>query len=136
DDDINRLADELPGVVHDHHRAVVEIGDTLVVLLAFFQDEHLHDLAGQHDGLERVGQLVDIEDVHTSKLGDLVQIEVVGDDSPLQRPREIDELEVHFTNVGKVHIGDDHRDARHLLNPLQNVEAAAPAVPSECITRI
>src|SRR2546428_57052 len=40
DDDVDRLADHLARVVHHHHRAIVEIGDALVVLLAFLEDEN------------------------------------------------------------------------------------------------
>src|SRR5271165_6346063 len=45
-------ADHLSRIVHNHHGPVVEIGDTLVVLLTYFQDEDLHDFAGQHDRLK------------------------------------------------------------------------------------
>src|ERR1044071_8552153 len=40
--DVGVAADEFPGVVHDDHRAVVEIRDALVILLAFLQDEDAH----------------------------------------------------------------------------------------------
>ena len=35
-------ADHLARVIHHHHGAVVQVADALVVLLAFFQDEHIH----------------------------------------------------------------------------------------------
>ena len=45
DDDVDVLADHLAAVVDDHHRAVVQVGDALVVLAAFLEDEDLHVLA-------------------------------------------------------------------------------------------
>src|SRR5262252_7916162 len=54
DRDIDRLGDHLLGVIDYHHGAVIEIGDALVVLLALFENEDAHGLAGQHDRLERV----------------------------------------------------------------------------------
>src|ERR1017187_8954319 len=62
DRDVDRLANHLPRVVDDDHRAIIQISDALVVFLAFFKDKHFHDLARQHDGLERVRQLVDVQD--------------------------------------------------------------------------
>src|SRR5439155_16340318 len=93
------------------------------------QDEDLHELAGKHDRLQRVRELVDVQHVDAAQLRDLVQIEVVRDDLSLQRTRELDQLQVHLAHLGKIEIGDRHLDARHLLNLLQDIEAAAPAVP-------
>src|SRR6266705_2234962 len=55
------LADQPLAVVHDHHGAVVEVGDTLADFLALLDDVDVDDLAGQHHRLERVRQLVDDE---------------------------------------------------------------------------
>src|SRR5262249_7836249 len=80
-----------------------------------------------------VRELVDVQHVHAAQLGDLVQIEVVGDDLALERARHLDQLQVDLPHVRKVEIGNHHLDARHLLNLLQDVEAAAPAVALERI---
>src|SRR5439155_15519335 len=65
---LDSLADGLARVIHHHHGAVVEIRHALVVFLAFFEDENFHQLARQHDGLKRVGQLVDVEHFHALEL--------------------------------------------------------------------
>src|SRR5262249_24421267 len=135
-DDVDGLADHAARVVDDHHRAVVEIRNALVVFLPFLQDEHLHDLAGQHDRLERVGELVDVKDVDAAQLRDLVQIEVVGDDLAVQRARQLDQLQVDFADVREVHVGDRHLDADHLLDALQDVETAAAAVALQRVRRV
>src|ERR1035441_8081203 len=46
------LGDQLLGVVHYHHGAVIQVSDALVVLLAFLEDEDPHGLAGQDDGFQ------------------------------------------------------------------------------------
>src|SRR5262245_2594503 len=53
DGDLNGLGDQLSGVIDNDHGAVVEIRDSLIELLALFQDEDFHSLAGQDDGLHR-----------------------------------------------------------------------------------
>src|SRR6202042_550419 len=53
---VDGLADHLARIVDYHHGSVVEIGDALVVFLAFLEDEDAHDFAGQHDGLQRIGE--------------------------------------------------------------------------------
>src|SRR5207249_11704511 len=47
DADLDRLAQGLLGLVHDHHRAVVEVADSLAGLLALLDDDDAHALAGQ-----------------------------------------------------------------------------------------
>src|SRR5262249_45863534 len=128
--------DHLAGIVDHDHRAVVEIRDTLVVFLALFEDEDFHDLARQDHWLERVGELVDVEDVDAPQLGNLVEIEIVRDDLALQRARKLDQLEIHFADVRKIHVRDADFDTRHLLDALQDVEAAAAAVPLQRVGRI
>src|SRR5215831_17875879 len=66
----DRLADVAFAVVDDHHGAVVEIGHALTNLLALLHDVDVHDLAGQDDRLEGVGQLVDVEHGDPGELSD------------------------------------------------------------------
>src|SRR5262249_83849 len=96
--------------------------------LAFLQNEDLHQLARQHDRLERVRELVHVQHVDAAQLRYLVQVEVVGDDLALQRARELDQLEVDLADLGKIEIGDHHFHAGHLLDLLQDVEPAPAAV--------
>src|SRR6185436_562747 len=86
------------------------------------------DLARQHDRLERVGELVDVEHGDAAQLRDLVQIEVVGDYLAVECSRQLDQLQIDLANLREVDVGDHHRDAGHLLDLLQDVEAAAAAV--------
>ena len=55
---------------------------------------------------------------------------------PGQRARQLDQLEVDLLDLGKVDVGDHHFDAGHLLDLLQDVEAAAAAVALHRIRRI
>src|SRR5262249_53566464 len=80
DRDVDVLADHLARVVDYDHGAVIEIGNTLVVLLAFLRDKDAHDFARQPNGLQGISKLVDVQDRDALKLRNLVQVEVVGDD--------------------------------------------------------
>src|SRR5580692_8421467 len=133
---VDGFADHFPCVVHDHHGAVIEIGDTLVVFLTFFEDEDLHDLAGQHDGLERVRQLVNVQYFDALQLRDFVQIEVVGDDLAFVDFGQLDQLEIHFADGGEIVFHDLDLQRGHFLQALQNVEAAAAAVALQRVGRI
>ncbi len=55
---------------------------------------------------------------------------------PWQRARELDQLEIDFADVRKIDVGNHHLDAGHLLNLLQDVEAAAAAVALERVGRV
>src|SRR4029450_13915209 len=79
-DHVDIFTDQSARVINHHHRAVVQIGHALIVFLTLFEDEDLHDLAGQHDGFQGVGQLVDVEHFDAAQVSDFVEIEVVGHD--------------------------------------------------------
>ena len=55
---------------------------------------------------------------------------------PLKRAGQLDQLEVDLAHFGKVHVGDDHLGARHLLDLLQDVEAATAAVALHRVGRV
>src|SRR4030095_2914175 len=78
--DISVFADQSARIVYDHHGAIVQISDTLVVFFAFLQDEYSHCFTRQYDRLERISQLVDVQHTHATQLRDLVQVEIVSDD--------------------------------------------------------
>src|SRR5581483_3729138 len=128
--------DHFPRVVHHHHGAIIQIGDALVVFLAFFQDEHFHDFARQHDWFKRVRQLIDVQHRDPLKLRNLVQVEVVSDDLALVELGQLDQLQVHFANGGEIVFHDLDLQRRHFLQALQDFQAAAAAVALERVGRI
>src|SRR5215472_863821 len=136
DGDINGARDHLLGVVYNHHGTVVQIRDSLVVLLAFLENEDAHRFTWQHDRLEGVGELVDVQDFDAMKLGDFVQVEIVGDDLAVVHFGKLNQLHVHFMDVGKIILENLDVELSHLLNALQNVQASAPAVTFERIARV
>ena len=133
---LDGLADHLPRIVHDDHGSVVEIGNALVEFLAFFQDEHLHGLARQIHRLQRIRELIDIEHLDAAKLSDLVQVEIVRHDLRVQFLRQLDELHIHFANRGVIVLHELHGNARHFLNPLENIESATAAIALQRVGRI
>src|SRR3984893_4141328 len=129
--DVDGLANHLARVIDDHHGAVIEIGNALVVLFSFLQDEHPHNFARQNDGLERVGQFVDVEHGHTLQLRDFIEVEVVGDDLAFIQLGQFDELHIDFADAGEVIFHDLDLDRSRFLETLQDVEAAAAAIAFE-----
>src|SRR5216683_2817498 len=109
------LADHTASIVHDYHRAVIQISHALVVFLALFQHEDTHYLAGQHDRLQSVGKLVNVEDRYPAKLRDLIQVEIVGDDLGFDLFSQLDQLMVDLAHVGKVSLADDYLVAAAFL---------------------
>src|SRR6185295_3054753 len=84
----------------------------------------------KHDRLQRVCKLVYVQDRYAAKLGDFVQVEVIGDDLGFNLFGQLDQFVVDFAHVGKVSLADDYFVAAPLLflNPLKYVESAAAAV--------
>jgi len=128
DGDFDGTADHFAGVVDDYHGAVVEIADALVVLLAFLEDEDIHVLAGEDDRLEGVGEVVDVQDVDVMEMGDLVEVEVVGDDLGFPFFGKFEELEIDFAD-GREIVRDD-LDLKDFvgLHALEHVKTAAAAL--------
>src|SRR5204862_4424758 len=86
-----------------------------------------------HDGLERVGKLVDVEHLHALQLRHFVEVEIIGHDLGLVKLGQLDELEVHFADGREVIFHDLHRDRSHFLDALHHVEPAASAIALEGI---
>ena len=78
------LTDQPARIVHDYHGSIVEISNTLIVFLALFQNEDTHCLAGKDHWFESIRELINIEHTNTPKLGDFIQVEVVGDDNCIE----------------------------------------------------
>src|SRR5262245_26607783 len=121
DVDLDGLAQGLLALVDYNHRAVVEVADDLARLLAFLENEHAHHLSRQHHGLQGLGELVDVQDRHATKLGDLVEVEVVRHDLAAHLAGQLDQLEVDLLDVGEIGLDDLHVDVPHLLDLLKDV---------------
>ena len=117
----------------DDHRPVVEEADALAGLLALLDDPDVQLLAGQHGGLDRVGQRVDVHDPDALELGDAVEVEVVGQDHPAARQRQRDELGVDLGDLGHVVLDDLDRGPGLLLHPVEDLQPAPATVAAQRI---
>src|SRR5215831_7063101 len=126
--DIDGLGDHALGVIDHYHRAIVQVGDALVVLLPFLEDKHAHRLARQYDRLQGVGQFVDVQHLHAMQLRHLIEVEIVGDDLAVVDLGEFDQLHVDLARLGEILLDDLDVEVGHFLNTLQDVQAAAPAI--------
>ena len=136
DRDVDGFRDHALGIVDHHHGTVIQVSHALVVLLAFLQNKHAHGLARQHNRLQRVRQLIDIQNLDAMQLCDFIQIEVVGDDLAIVDLGQLDQLHVHLANVGKVIFHNLHVEVRHFLDTLQDVEASPAAIALHGVRRI
>src|SRR5208282_2128989 len=128
---VDGLANHFARVINDDHSAVIEIGDALVVLFSFFKNKYAHDFAREDDGLERVGQFVDVQHGHTLELGDFIEVEVVGDDLAFVKLGQFDELHIDFADAGEIVFHDLDLDRSRFLQTLQDIEATASAIAFE-----
>ncbi len=123
-------------MIHHHHRPVVQIPYALIELLALLQDEHDHLLAGQHHGLESIGQVVDVQHFHMMQVGHLVQVEVVGHHLGFPLLGQFQQLQVHLADRREIIRHNLHLDLLVRLHPLQHVESAAAALPLRAVGRV
>src|SRR5580704_5571592 len=136
DEDIHGAVDQSACAVHNHHGAVIEIGDALGGFLPFPQNKDAHGFAGKHGGLQGVGKLVDIQHRDILDAGNLVEIVIVGDNFGAGAPREFDELLVYARGAGDIVVQHPNFEAGHFLHALQNFQAAAAALAFQGIRRI
>ena len=92
--------------------------------------------AGQHDGLQRVRQQVDVHDLDALQRGDLVQVEIVGHNFRVVALGQLDQLQIHFGDVREIVFGDLHVEMRHFLDALQHFQSAAAALALQRVGRI
>src|SRR5581483_9257642 len=123
-------------IVDDYHRTVIQVSHTLVVLFAFLQDEHPHRLPRQHDRFQSVRQLVDIQHLDPAQLGNLIQVEIVGDDLAPVKLGQFDQLQVDLAHLGEIVLHDTNLQIRDLLDALQDVQASPAAVPLQRVRGI
>ena len=63
DGNVDSSRDHLLGVIHHHHRTVIQLSDSLVVLFAFLENDDAHRFARQNDGLEGIGEFINVQNL-------------------------------------------------------------------------
>ena len=91
---------------------------------------------GQGHGLHGIRQVVDVQHLDALEFRDLVQVEIVGDDLGAELLGQGDQLAVHFADLGEVLFGDPDLHVAHLLDPVQDVEAAPAPGPFQGVRGI
>src|SRR5438132_7327577 len=119
---IGVAANQAARVINHDHGAVIEIRHALVILFALFQNEHAHRFAGKHDRLERIGQLVDVEHADAAKLGNFVEIEIVGDDYGVELFAQLDQFEIYFAHGGKIGFDNLNVERAVVLQTIEHVQ--------------
>ena len=93
----------------------------------------MHGIARQHHGLQRVGQLVDVQHGHAAQLRHPVEVVIVGDDLAAEDLGGLDQLAIDLADVREVEIVDLHGHLGDALQPLQDVEAALAPVALQAV---
>src|SRR5262249_38103680 len=95
--------------------------------------------AGQGHQLERVGQLVQVDDLNPLQLGDLVQVEVIGHHARAEHLGQHHEAFVHLVHVaqlGQVRLVHLQLHPGVGLHPLEDVQPAPPAVALDLVRAV
>src|SRR5438270_4328917 len=136
DDHADRLIDIAPAVLDHDHGAVIEVGNPLVLLLPLLDALHVHLLAGDDDRLERVGEIVEVEDADPFELRDAIEVVVVRHDREAPLLRQLDQLHVDLVELGDVVVDEFDVDERLFLQGVQDLEAPPPAVAAQRIAGV
>ena len=136
DDHADRLIDIAPSVLDHDHGAVIEVGDTLILLLPLLDDLHVHLLAGNDDRLERVREVVEVEDADAFELGDAIEVVVVGHDREASLLRQLDQLHVDLVELRNVVVDEFDVDEWLFLQGVEDLEAAPSTVAAQSIAGV
>ena len=91
----------------DHyHGAIVQVGHPLAQFLALLDYVDAHFLARQHDGLEGVGQFVDVKHLHPLKFRHPIEVIVGCQDRALHGAGHLHQHGVNLVTVGNAHVQD------------------------------
>ena len=93
-----------PSPLHHHHSSIVQIGHPLARFLPFLDDVHPKLLPRQYDGLECVGQLVDVEHLDALKLRHPVEVVVGGENGRVHSLGQLHQLSVNLLTDGNTHV--------------------------------
>src|SRR5438309_2094555 len=131
-----QLAAEVARAVLDHdHRAVLEIANTLPLLLSLLDHPHGDLFARQDHRANRLRQVVHVQDRHAMQLGDAVQSVVVRHDRDPESACEGHELRVG-ARPGRVFLRELHLDGRFLLHLGEHLEPSPPSLTPRGIGRV
>src|SRR5437868_11491049 len=135
-DHADRLVHVAAPILDHDHGAVIEVRHSLVLLLAFLDYLDVHLLARNHDRFERVRQVVQVEDAHPFELCDPVQVVVVRHDGGVPLRCQLDQLHVDLGDLRNILVDEFDVDERLLLQQVEHLQAAPPAVSAQRITGV
>ena len=88
------------------------------------------------DRLQSIGELVNIQHFDAMELGDLIEIEVVGDHFAGEQLGQLNQLHVHFADVRKILLHDLYIQIWEFLDALKDIESAAPTIALHRVGRV
>ncbi len=136
DFDFHFLADEGMAAVDHDHGAVGHVSHALVFLLAFAHDFEAENFAGEQDGFEGFGGVVDVDAFDGLKLGDFSEVEIVGVKAGIEVAGKLDEFGVHFLFFGEIAVVDFDLANGAALKAVEHVKAPAAACAADGVVGI
>src|SRR5262249_16697937 len=136
DRQVDLMTDGRTPLLHDQHRAIVEVANPLADLVPGLDDAHAQRLAWESHRLHRVGQLIEVNDFDSLQLSNLVEVEVIGHHAGAHGLGENDQALIdlvyvaQFLQVGLVHLKFNFGV---VLHPLENVQPTPPAVALQLV---
>src|SRR5256885_10297245 len=135
-DHADGLVDVAAAVLDHDHGAVIEVRHSLVLLLAFLDHLDIHLLAGNHDRLERVRQVVQVQDAYPFELRDAIQVVVVRHDGGVPLGRQLYQLHVDLGDLGNILVDELDVDEGLLLQQVEHLQPAPSAVSAQRVTGV
>src|SRR5256885_5343780 len=136
DDDPDGLVHVAPAVLHHDHGAVIQVGDPLVLLFPFLDHLDVHLLTGDDDRLERVGEVVEVEDANPFQLRHPVEVVIIRHDGGGSGLFQLDVRHVDFSDIGHVLVDKFNVDQWLFLQQVEDLEAATSAVAAQRVTGV
>ncbi len=112
-------------VFHDHHGPVFQVGDSLPLFLAFLKDMKPEHLARQYNGLQRICQLVDVQNPDSLNLGNLGKIVVISHYLGVQSQGQGYQFGIHVVDVVEILSVYPYLDQFFLLEAFYDIQAAS-----------
>src|ERR1700737_921001 len=133
DDHPDGLVHVAPAVLDYDHRAVVEVGHALVLLLPFLDHLDVHLLPRDDNRFEGVRQVVQVKDPDAFEVRPPVGVVGVPHDRRVALRRQLDQLHVDLGHLGHVLVDEPDVDERFLLEHVEYLETAPSTIWAQAL---
>jgi len=131
--DLNRAIHKLTAILHDDHCAIIQVPNSLTQFFTILHDFNLNLFSWQEDWLDRVRQLIDIQDFDSLEFGYPVKIKIVGNDWAMQITRQFHKFSINICDTFNIGIDNIDGDRSILLQTVEDLKSTTPTVATHRI---